>query len=90
MVVPLGGGGKGRGGVPDDVVVYSATTEHGRTLHRYVITAVPMLWVGEVTSRAGGYEMVGESGHLHGGGKGSGGGNGGGGKVRGERVMEGT
>ena len=33
---------RGGGGVPYDVGVHSATTEHSCTVHRYVITARPV------------------------------------------------
>ena len=49
MGVHLGGDGKDRGGVPENGGADAATTEHGRTVHPYTITARPVWGVGEGT-----------------------------------------
>ena len=40
--IHLGGGGNGGCGIIDDVGVYQAAAEHGRTVHCYAITCRPV------------------------------------------------
>ena len=70
--------GKGGGGVLDDGGVHSEGIENGRTVHHYVITARPVLGVGEITGVTGGDAVVVAGRHKSGRGKVSGGGGGGG------------
>ena len=58
VVVHIGGNGKGGGGVPDDGELHMTLPEHGCTIHRYAITGIPVLGLGNGTMVASGDAVV--------------------------------
>ena len=90
MGVHLGGDSKDRGVVAGNGGVHTATTEHGRTVYPYAITARPVWRVGEGTGVADGCAVVGAGRNQSSNNKGSEGDGRGGRGGRGEGVKEGT